>query len=105
MPLVHIPGEAQVDFGEADFIEKGKRHNGHYLNLSFPCSNGGYMQLFKGENMQCLAEGLMNIFAHIGGVPHRLWFDNLSPAVVKILKNHERKLTEDFCASRTTTVL
>ncbi len=96
MPLVHIPGEAQVDFGEADFIENGKRHNGHYLNLSFPYSNGGYMQLFKGENMQCLAEGLMNIFAHIGGVPHRLWFDNLSPAVVKILKNHERKLTEDF---------
>ncbi len=79
MPLEHIPGEAQVDFGEADFYEGNELCNGYYLNLSFPNSNGGYLQLFKGQNMQCLAEGLMNIFAHLGGVPTRLWFDNLSP--------------------------
>jgi transposase len=96
MPLVHIPGEAQVDFGEADFFENNKRHTGHYLNLSFPCSNGGYMQLFKGENLQCLAEGLTNIFSHIGGVPTRIWFDNPPTVVKKILKNGERELTDDF---------
>jgi len=38
-----------VDFGEADFFENGVRHHGHYLNLSFPYSNAGYLQLFKGE--------------------------------------------------------
>jgi transposase len=96
MPLEHIPGEAQVDFGEADFYEGNELCNGYYLNLSFPNSNGGYLQLFKGQNMQCLAEGLMNIFAHLGGVPTRLWFDNLSPAVKKILKNHGRELTDSF---------
>jgi len=96
MPLEHICGEAQVDFGEADFFEGNVRYTGHYLNVSFPQSNGGYLQLFKGENMQCLAEGLMNIFAHIGGVPNRIWFDNLSPAVKKILKNHGRELTDAF---------
>jgi len=96
MPLEHIPGEAQVDFGDADFFEGNVRHAGHYLNVSFPYSNAGYLQLFKGENMQCLAEGLMNIFTHIGGVPTRLWFDNLSPAVTKILKNQGRELTEAF---------
>ena len=29
MPLVHIPGEAQVDFGEADFFENNRRCRGH----------------------------------------------------------------------------
>ena len=96
MPLEHIPGEAQVDFGEADFYEGNELHTGHYLNVSFPHSNAGYLQLFKGENMQCLAEGLMNIFSHIGGVPTRLLFDNLSPVVKKILKNHGRELTDAF---------
>lgn len=96
MPLEHIPGEAQVDFGEADFYEGNRLCTGHYLNVSFPHSNGGYLQLFKGENMQCLAEGLMNVFAHIGGVPTRLWFDNLSPVVKKVLRNHERELTDAF---------
>lgn len=96
MPLEHIPGEAQVDFGEADFYEGNQLCNGYYLNLSFPHSNGGYLQMFKGQNMQCLAEGLMNIFDHIGGVPTRLWFDNLSPVVKKILKNHGRELTDSF---------
>lgn len=38
----------------------------------------------------------MNIFAHIGGVPVRLWFGNLSPVVKKILKNDGRELTEAF---------
>lgn len=96
MPLVHIPGEAQVDFGEAEFYEKNELTTGHYLNLSFPHSNAGYLQLFKGENLQCLVEGLINIFAHIGGVPIRLWFDNLSPVVNKILRNHGRDLTDAF---------
>lgn len=96
MPLVHIPGEAQVDFGEADYFENNERHRGHYLNLSFPCSNGGYMQLFKGENMQCLAEGLTNIFTYIGGVPTKLWIDNPPAVVKKVLKNGERELTDDF---------
>jgi hypothetical protein len=44
------PGEVQADFGEADFYENGRLHHGHYLNLSFPYSNQGYFQLFKGEN-------------------------------------------------------
>jgi transposase len=54
------------------------------------------MQLFKGENLQCLAEGLTNIFKHIGGVPTRIWFDSLPAVVKKILKNDERELTDDF---------
>lgn len=96
LPLIHIPGEAQVDFGEADFYENDHKFSGYYINISFPYSNAGYLQVFRGQNMQCLAEGLKDIFNHIGGVPTRIWFDNASSVVKKILKNGERELTESF---------
>lgn len=96
LPLEHKPGEAQVDFGTADFYENGTLFTGHYLNLSFPTSNAGYFQLFKGENQECLFEGLKTIFEYLGGVPPRLWFDNASTLVKKILKHGERDLTAAF---------
>jgi len=96
LPLEHNPGEAQVDFGEAEYYERGKLFCGKYLNLSFPYSNKGYFQLYRGENQECLFEGLIAIFNHIGGIPTRIWFDNPSTMVAKILKDGERKLTEEF---------
>ena len=96
LPLAHKPGEAQIDFGKAEFVENGKNYYGSYLNVSFPYSNAGFLQLFKGENFECLAEGLVNIFAHINGVPHRQWYDNMSTAVKKILRGNKRDLTDSF---------
>jgi len=96
LPLVHRAGEAQVDFGSADFYENGALCSGKYLNVTFPFSNAGYLQLFRGENRECLFEGLRRIFECLGGVPTRLWFDNLSTAVTAILKGGGRKLTADF---------
>lgn len=96
MPLQHIAGEAQVDFGSADFYENGKHYSGNYLNISFPYSNQGYTQLFKGENQECLFQGMINIFNYIGGVPTRIWFDNASTMVTNILKGGKRDLTDGF---------
>ena len=96
LPLEHRYGEAQVDFGEADFVENGTRVHGSYLVVSFPKSNAGFLQLFKGQNLECLLTGLIAIFIHIGGVPAKMWFDNASTMVTKVLKNGERKLTEGF---------
>ena len=50
----------------------------HSLCVSFPYSNAGYLQLFRGENAECVVQGLVDIFQRIGGVPHRLVFDNAS---------------------------
>lgn len=96
IPLEHIPGEAQADFGDAEFYENGKLFSGKYLNLSFPYSNKGFFQLFKGENQECLFEGLTAIFEYIGGVPQRIWFDNTRTIVTKVLKDGGRNLTDDF---------
>ena len=46
--------------------------------------------------MECLLEGLKAIFEHIGGVPTRLWFDNSTTIVTKIIMGGGRKLTERF---------
>ena len=97
IPLLHRPGEAQADFGTADFYENGKHwEKGKYLVLSFPYSNGGYLQLNYGENLECLLEGLQNIFQHIGGVPTEIWFDNTKTIVTEIIRGGGRELTERF---------
>lgn len=71
-------GEAQVDFGQADVRENAQVTRVHFLCLTFPYSNAGYLQLFRGENAECVAQGLVNIFHHLGGAPRRLVFDNAS---------------------------
>ena len=97
LPLEHHPGEAQADFGYADFYEKGKLyHEAKYLVLSFPYSNGGFLQLNYGENMECLLEGMVAIFEHIGGVPTEIWFDNTRTIVTEIIKGGGRSVTERF---------
>jgi transposase len=78
LELVWAPAEAQADFGEAQIIEAGVQRTVKYLTVSFPFSNGGYLQVFGGETAECVAQGLKDIFAHIGGVPSRIVFDNAS---------------------------
>ena len=96
LPLEHHPGEAQADFGSAEFYERGRLISGKYLVLSFPWSNAGYLQLCYGENTECLLEALTAIFRHIGGVPREIWFDNASSMVTNVIKGGGRDLTERF---------
>lgn len=96
LPLEAKPGTAQVDFGEAPFIHNGEVIDLPYLVLSFPYSNTFYFQVFRSQNRECFLEGLKRIFHYIGGVPKAIRFDNLTPAVKKILPHGERILTEEF---------
>lgn len=95
IPLYHPEGEAQVDFGKADFIQNGKTITEHYINMTFPNSNANYAQIFMGENQECFLEGMKRIFEYMKHVPYKIWFDNLSAAVI-IGKNKERNLVEQF---------
>jgi transposase len=96
LPLLHPPGEAQVDFGETYFHESEVPYKGNHLAFTLPHSDGKYVQLFKGENFECLAQGLINIFNHIGFVPTVIRFDNMSTAVKAIKAQGEREVTEGF---------
>lgn len=70
------PGEAQADFGEADFSIRGVKTRMKYFVVSFPYSNVGLAQVFGGENAECVCEGLKRVFEYVGGVPARIVFDN-----------------------------
>ena len=97
LPLAQPCGYGQVDFGESLYYDsQGRERKGYALTVSFPQSNKGYTQFFPSQNQECLLEGLKRVFEHIGGVPPRLRFDNLSTAVVKVLEGGERELTEGF---------
>lgn len=96
LPLLHPAGEAQVDFGETAFYERGAYYEGYHLALTLPHSDAKYVQLFKGQNFECLAHGLIDIFHHIGGVPSVIRFDNMSTAVKAIKAHGEREVTDNF---------
>lgn len=97
LPLAHPEAHAQIDFGKFKYynsISIGQK--GYALIITFPYSNAGWMQVFPSENQECLLEGMKRIFTHIGGVPIRVRADNMTTAVVHILKGAERVLTDGF---------
>lgn len=96
LPLLHPAGEAQVDFGETYFYERGIQYKGNHLALTMPHSDAKFVQLFKGQTFECLAQGLIDIFKHIGGVPPVIRFDNMSTAVKAIKAYGEREVTDSF---------
>lgn len=97
LPLAQPAGHGQVDFGESLYYDvQGRECKGYALTVSFPQSNKGYTQFFPSQNQECLLTGLQRIFEHIGGVPPRLRFDNLSTAVTQVLEGTERVLTDGF---------
>lgn len=76
LDLVWEPGQAQADFGEADFYVMGVRTRLSFFVLTFPYSNVGLAQVFPGENAECVCQALKQIFEYVGGVPGRIVFDN-----------------------------
>ena len=96
IPLIHHEGEAQADFGDADFIENGILVKGKYLILSFPFSNAGYIQLLHSENQESLMEALIHIFEHIKSIPIEIWFDNTSTVVKRFVNRYEKEINNRF---------
>lgn len=76
LTLRWLPGEVQVDFGEADFRVRGVVAGGKYLTVASPHPDVGLTQVFWGETAECVCQGLRNVLGFVGGVPRRAVFDN-----------------------------
>jgi transposase len=96
LDLVHPGGEAQIDYGTAEVSHEQKIIQVKYLVMSFPYSNAAYLWLLPSENIECFLTGLQQLMQLVGGVPRKIWFDNLSAAVVKVENYRDRKTTEKF---------
>jgi transposase len=92
--LLHPESHTQADFGKFHAFRNGHLAAFQYLVLTFPHSNAGFAQVLPGENCECLLEGLKWIFQHLGGVPRKILFDNLTAAVT--IRNRNRKIAESF---------
>jgi transposase len=96
VPLLHPPGEGQVDFGRAEVVVAGVRHKAALFVLTLPHSNARFGCLFPRECTETFHEGHARAFAFFGGVPRRLSYDNSKIAVAKLTGPHERQLTREF---------
>jgi transposase len=96
IPLVHAPGTAQADFGEALVIVGGEQRKAHYLTIDLPHSDDCFVMAFPAETTEAFLEGHVQAFAYFGGVPTSILYDNTKLAVARILDDGTRQKTRAF---------
>jgi len=96
IPLVHEPGWAQVDFGEAVVVINGLKKKLHLFVMDLPYSDGIFIKAYEQEITEAFLDGHISAFEFFGGVPSKILYDNLRIAVAKILGTGERKRTQAF---------
>ncbi len=98
IPLVHRAGdEAQVDFFEVVVEIAGVRCKRWMFLMRLMYSGRDFAWLYEHCDQVSFLDGHVRAFAHFGGVPSRCIYDNLSPAVRRVLFPG-RELTQRFQA-------
>jgi transposase len=97
VPLVHRPGEGQVDFFEVTVDVEGERRKAWKFLLRLMYSGRDFVWLYDRCDQLSFLDGHVRAFALLGCVPRRLVYDNLS-AAVKRRVGSERELTGPFQA-------
>ena len=98
IPLVHRPGEeAQVDFFAATVELNGERRRVWKFLIRLMYSGRDFVRLYERQDQLAFLDGHVRAFAHFGGVPRRMVYDNLSAAVRRV-QFPRRRLTERFAA-------
>jgi transposase len=96
VPLVHRPGEAQVDFGEAQVKLRGEQVKVALFVMTLPYSDAIFCQVFPRECTEAFQEGHRRAFEFLGGVPRRISYDNSKIAVAQITGGRGREVTREF---------
>jgi transposase len=101
VPQAHPPGaEAEVDFGEFHATIAGTLIKVWMFVMRLSCSGRAFHVAFATQAQEAFLEGHVLAFAHFGAVPARIRYDNLKPAVVRVLRGRDRAESERFTALR-----
>ena len=101
VPQTHGPGEeAECDFGEFMAFIEGVFVKCWMFCLRLSHSGRGFHVAFCHQAQEAFFEGHALAFAHFGGVPTRIRYDNLKAAVAKVLFGRDRQENERFVALR-----
>ena len=99
IPLVYRPSDlAEVDFFEVVVDEAGQRRKAWLFLLRLMYSWRDFAWLYHRQDQIAFLDGHVRAFAHLDGVPGRIAYDNLRPAVARILVGADRQLTTRFAA-------
>ena len=86
VPLTYRPGDlAEVDFFEVLVDLDGTRRKAWLFLLRLMYSGRDFAWIYERQDQVSFLDGHVRAFAHFGGVPGRLAYDNLKAAVVRIL--------------------
>ena len=92
--------EAEVDFGEFYVDIAGQRTRVWLFVMRLSCSAKAFAMCFAHQAQEAFFEGHVLGFEHLGGVPGRIRYDNLKPAVTRMLIGRDRVENERFIALR-----
>jgi transposase len=101
VPLSYRPGElAEVDFFDVVVEEGGQQRHAWKFLMHLMYSGHDFVWLYDRCDQLAFLDAHVRAFAYLGGVPQRIAYDNLTPAVRKII-GAERVLTARFAALAT----
>lgn len=94
VPLTYRPGDlAEVDFFEVLVDVDGTRRKAWLFLMRLMYSGRDFARIYERQVQISFLNGHVRAFAHFGGVPARIAFDNLRAAMVRILIGGARALT------------
>jgi transposase len=96
VPLVHEPGHAQADFGEALVRIGGVAQKAHFFAMDLPHSDACFVKAYPAETTEAFCDGHNAAFAFFDGVPRSILYDNTTLAVAEILPDGQRVKTRRF---------
>jgi transposase len=101
LPLAFDPGiDAQVDWGEAVVFLSGKQRTVQVFVMRLCYSRRQFSMAFPNQKQEAFLEGHVEAFRFLGGIPHRISYDNLKAAVLRVLKGRNRIEQDRFVVFR-----
>jgi len=101
VPQSHLPGaEAEVDFAEFHAAVAGVLLKLWMFVMRLSHSGRAFHVAFATQAQEAFLEGHVLAFEYFGAVPGLIRYDNLKPAVIRVLKGRDRDEAERFIALR-----
>jgi transposase len=101
VPLAHDPAvEAEVDWGEAQVVLRGRRTKVFLFHMRACHSGAAFVIAFERETQQAFLEGHVEAFRWFGGCFDEIRYDNLRAAVKQVIKGRRRVESDRFVALR-----
>lgn len=92
--------EAEVDFGEFEIGLAGAIVTVWMFVMRLSCSGKAFHIAYGTQAQEAFLAGHVAAFEYFGGVPGRIRYDNLKPAVTRVLKGRDRAESDRFIALR-----